>query len=377
MHCPEIVGGNAQQLARCERELGLESKSIAFRQNHFAYEADEILLPPTAGRIRLEFARWKLLWIALSYDLVHYNFGQSIMPSAIHFRDARLKNLPLFFRLFLHAYTHVLELLDIRILKFLGKGIVVTYQGDDARQGDFCRQHFKVTFANEVEEGYYTRASDEMKRRRIKKLAKLADRVYAVNPDLLYVLPESARFIPYSHIDLRQWQCTPAAPSDRPVVLHAPSHKGVKGTRFILDAVERLKNDGISFEFVVIEGMSHAEARKQYERADLLVDQLLAGWYGGLAVELMALGKPVICYIREDDMKFIPDEMARDMPIIRSTPDTIYEILHHYLTDAKDKLHEIGLQGRRYAEKWHDPLRIAAQLKREYGQIIDDQAING
>jgi len=48
------------------------------------------------------------------------------------------------------------------------------------------------------------------------------------------------------------------------------------------------------------------------ETADLLVDQLLTGWYGAVAVEMMALGKPVVCYLREDDLKFIDSRMRAD-----------------------------------------------------------------
>ena len=75
---------------------------------------------------------------------------------------------------------------------------------------------------------------------------------------------------------------------------HAPSHRAVKGTNLIIDALNSLKKKGFSFELVLIEGLSNSEARKKYETVDVLVDQLFAGWYGGLAVEAMALGKPVL-----------------------------------------------------------------------------------
>ena len=54
LHCPELVGGNAQQLARAERALGLESVAVAFDQTVFAYDTDEVLLravgPAAAAR---------------------------------------------------------------------------------------------------------------------------------------------------------------------------------------------------------------------------------------------------------------------------------------------------------------------------------------
>ncbi len=58
---------------------------------------------------------------------------------------------------------------------------------------------------------------------------------------------------------------------------------------------------GVRFEFTLVEGLHREEAKRLYERADLFVDQLILGWYGGVAVELMALGKPVIAHIRPGD----------------------------------------------------------------------------
>ena len=96
----------------------------------------------------------------------------------------------------------------------------------------------------------------------------------------------------------------------------------------MLDAIARLQAEGSALELLLVEKLSHAEARRVYERADLLVDQLLAGWYGGLAVELMALGKPVVCYIRESDLKFIPPQMQQDLPIINARPMRIAAAAH-------------------------------------------------
>ena len=158
-----------------------------------------------------------------------------------------------------------------------------------------------------------------------------------------------------------------------PVILHAPSHRGVKGTNYILDVTSRLKREGVALELRLVEGVSYIEARHIYESADLLIDQLLCGWYGGLAVELMALGKPVICYIRQGDLKFIPEQMREDFPIINATPTTIYEVLKEWLTVRRHELPEVGRRSRAYVERWHDPLKIAAKLKSEYEAIMDSK----
>jgi glycosyltransferase involved in cell wall biosynthesis len=123
--------------------------------------------------------------------------------------------------------------------------------------------------------------------------------------------------------------------------------------------------------------MPYHEARRLYEQADLLVDQVLAGWYGGLAVELMALGKPIIAYIRAGDLQFIPEGMRSELPVITATPATIYAVLKEWLTVRKDELSERGRLSRAYVERWHDPLAIAARLKSEYQAIMSSKLKKG
>lgn len=375
LHCPTMTGGNPQGLARAERELGLQSWAVVFRSTYFDYETDEVLFDSAGSRLVAELKRWKLLWRALrDYDVIHFNFGRSILPPALGAPVRSERSYRNWIHFSYYLYSHLLNMNDISLLHWAGKGIVVTFQGDDARQGEYLA-NFEISPINEVDANYYTSEDDQIKRRIIAKFAHYADRIFYLNPDLAYVLPSSATFMPYGHIDLRAWQPVPGSqsPGRKPVLLHAPSHRGVKGTRYVLNAVERLKAEGLAFEFVLVEGLSHAEARCLYERADLLIDQLLLGWYGGLAVELMALGKPVICYIREDDLTHIPSQMRAQLPIINATPATLYDVLKEWLTTRRHQLVQLGQKSRAYVERWHDPLKIAAKLKKEYEVILAEK----
>ncbi len=368
-----MVGGNPQGLATAERALGLQSWAIEFAQSRLQYPADEVLARTRMGRLLLEARRFGVLWRALrDFDVVHFNFGLSIFPRRQPLDSGPLQRYPAAVTRLYNLYAGALELRDLEVLKRSGKGIVVTFQGDDARQADYCRKNFEISPVSEVEPGYYSPDSDRLKRERIQRFARHADRIFSVAPDIMHVLPDHARFIPYANIDFREWE--PLEPralsSAKPVVMHAPTHGRVKGTRFILDAVGRLQAEGIEFEFELVEGLTVDDARRRYRRADLMIDQLLVGWYGGLAVELMALARPVISYTRDVDLKFIPDEMRRDLPTINATPETIYAVLKEWLTLRRTELAERGRRGRRYVERWHDPLRIAADLKREYESIL-------
>jgi len=369
LHCPHIIAGNAQNLARFERKLGLNSWSIALQANPYDYQCDEILSKDKEIRLIRVLKRWVLLFKALAgYDLIHLNFGSTILPLNSIEQSVFTFSIRAF-------YFRVFEYLDLRLLNIFKKGIRVTFQGDDARQSDFCKDNFTITPANEVGPEYYPPGTDEKKRKNIIKYSNYTDKIYALNPDLLHVLPRNAEFLPYAHIDINEWKYIGLNPGvlQKPVVMHAPSHRGAKGTKYILDAVDRLKSENIQFKFILVEGLPNAEARKQYEKADLLIDQLLAGWYGGLAVELMALGKPVICYIREEDLIFIPDEMRDDLPLINATPDTIYSVLKEWLTVKKGSLNDAGIRSRNFVERWHDPLKIAQKLKNDYEVILDSK----
>lgn len=370
LHCPGDVGGNAGTLARFEREGGVASWSIALTAAGLGMPIDEVATKPGSGRAGLEFARWKLLYQAVrKYDVIHFNFGRTLMPLDHHLEDKLLRlSLPRAFCT--RAYAHLVWFRDIKFFKSLGKVIFVTYQGDDARQGDFCKNNFEFSPAEYDVSGTYSRLSDESKRKAINVFAKLADKIYFLNPDLGHVLPERARFLPYTNLDPDEWIPNFTSGHPQPVVVHAPTSRSAKGTSFILSAVEQLKAEGVPFEFRLIENMTRQEARLEYERADLLIDQLLVGWYGGLAVELMALGKPVICHIRDNDLKYIPAKMRQELPVIDASPNNIVETLRYHLTTGKGNLAALGLRSRKYVEDWHNPRMISKEVISDYYEAI-------
>ena len=377
LHCPTDVGGNPQCLARMERELGTHSVSVVLRRSQFQYESDRVLFEPDDGLLRLGTKIAGLIRsAAMDFDIVHYNFGRPLIYHMPGRRRSRPRGPAA--RIWLGRLgCSLFEFADVVLLKRAGKGIMVTYQGDDARQGDYCRANLEITFATEVDPDYYTARSDAHKRRQIARFARHADRIYALNPDLLSVLPSAAAFLPYANVDPRQWEPVVPEPRTRPRVLHAPSHRGVKGTRFLLEAAERLRREGVPFDLEMIENLPHAEATRRYRDADIVVDQLLAGWYGGFAVEAMALGKPVIAYLRESDLHVLPRKMREELPVIDATPATIYDVLKDWLTVRRHALPERGRVSRAYVERWHDARAIAKRLIGDYEAILRERESRG
>ena len=92
----------------------------------------------------------------------------------------------------------------------------------------------------------------------------------------------------------------PAPPSDRarPLIVHAPSSRRRKGTEHVVAACE-----GLDADLELVEGLHHDEAFERYRAADIVVDQLNAGWYGVFAIEAMSLGKPVVTFLHEEAVR--------------------------------------------------------------------------
>jgi hypothetical protein len=363
LHLPAAVGGNPQGLARAERELGLDSRSIVFEASPFGYEADEVLGPadPTlAGRARLELARFRVLARALrEADVVHCNFGQSIFPRPIVPGAASVAAAPAPVQHVFRLWSGLLGMRDLGLLRRRGVAVFVTFQGDDVRQADVCRARDAFGPALEVEPTPVELRLDEARRTVARRFDRHANGLWYLNPDLAQVLPPRARFQAYAHVDPREWHAEPRSPRDVPLVVHAPTNRAVKGTHHVLAALDALRAEGVAFELRLVEGLTHDEARRVYAQADLVVDQLLLGWYGGLAVECMALGVPVVAHVRRRDLEVLPPQMAADLPVVDATPATIRDVLRDLLGPRRGELPELGARSRRYVERWHDPLAIA------------------
>lgn len=160
---------------------------------------------------------------------------------------------------------------------------------------------------------------------------------------------------------------TPSFPkkTNKPLqIVHAPSNKGTKGSKYIIEAVNRLKFRH-NIEFVLIENIPREKALHLISNCDIFIDQLIAGSHGSAAVEAMSMGKPVICYINE----FIGKDYPKDLPIINANPDNIFDVLDTMIVNNVS-LFEIGIRSRLYVEKYHAPLPNAENLKLCYEEIL-------
>jgi glycosyltransferase involved in cell wall biosynthesis len=117
----------------------------------------------------------------------------------------------------------------------------------------------------------------------------------------------------------------------------------------------------LNVELDIVEGVPHEEARDRYRRADIVVDQLNAGWHGVFALESMALGKPVVTYLKPDVVEKSAAGYGIRLPIVSATADTLADALRP-LIESPALRREVGAASRAYVEQVHDIDRIADRL---------------
>jgi hypothetical protein len=360
IHLPESVGGNAFELSNAMRQLGLESQCWILKPNYLNFGHDYSITQIDDGYLLTELKRFLALRYIFQFDVVFFNFGSTLFrPIALSHRPEWSKTFYVAARFYM-VYAKAMQKIELWLLRLLNRKIIIQYQGDDARQGDYCLRTYAISPATQVNEHYYHPASDRQKRSQIQLLARHCQAIYALNPDILNVLPHKAKFLPYTHIMLEDWPVCYSDPSSKlPLrIAHAPTHRQIKGTSHFIAALERLRKAGFEFELVLIENLSREEAKSIYKTVDVVLDQLFVGWYGGLAVEAMALGKPVVCYIRDEDLVHIPRDMKDALPVIRASISTLDEDLRKLLSSTRETLVDIGKRSRSYVEQWHDPKTV-------------------
>ena len=149
--------------------------------------------------------------------------------------------------------------------------------------------------------------------------------------------------------------------------MHMPTDRSVKGTVFFIEAIETLRARGHDVSLTLVENRTNADALAILTEHDVLLDQLRVGWYGAVAVEAMARGKPVIAHVNAMDKSLTPSAFASDIPIIEATPETVVDALHRLVMMPRTALRGLGLRSRAFAEKWHDPRTVARAALAAYG----------
>jgi glycosyltransferase involved in cell wall biosynthesis len=297
-HCPVNVAGIPWENVQALRRKGIDARLVVFNRGALHPEADWSLERRGNLARRLATQLAAFARLAPQTDVFHFYFGLTLLPQTIQFP----------------------------LLRALRKKSVFHYLGSDIRGKTPAQLAFGKRADAEIVGSY-----------------------------------DATRWVPEAHVvppglDLRPF--TPVPPSDnpRPLVVHAPSNREKKGTAWVIEACAQLPVD-----LDIVEGVPHDVARERYARADIVVDQLNAGWHGVFALESMALGKPVVTYLKPDVVERSAEGYGIRLPIVPATKDTLVDALRP-LVESPTLRREIGAASRTYVEQVHDIDRVADRL---------------
>jgi len=330
------ITGMPFQYARAARQVGLNSKNVIqvnrdFGELNRGLPFDESIAQPSDSRL------------ARGYKKARFFFGDVVPNTSL-----------------VHYYSDSLfrRYLDCGILSGLKRPMVISFAGTDVRLESIARKLNPHVFIPPYSAG------EKKIKKKLERIGKYI-RFAATDFELAgYVEPyfEKVFYLPQP-VDIENFTF---APPDKhtacPVVIHIPTNREIKGTAYIEAAVERLKSDGLNFEFRLLEcNLTQEQVKREIAGADIVANEIRTGAFGVFALEAMASGKPNISYIREDLVEKYPS----DLPNISANPDTICQTLKELLSDAERRV-EIGRAGRAYVEKYHTLETVGEELKRIY-----------
>jgi glycosyltransferase involved in cell wall biosynthesis len=179
---------------------------------------------------------------------------------------------------------------------------------------------------------------------------------------------DAKRWVPDAHvvpvgIDLSRYEPVPARETDRVRLVHAPTNRRAKATDAVIAACRELPVD-----LDIVENVRHDQAIERFKAGDIFVDQFNAGWHGVFAIEGMALGKPVVGYIRNGPREQTEAAFGAELPIWSATKETLAERLKPLIASVEERA-RLGAAGRAYVEQVHDADKVADRLLAIYERL--------
>jgi glycosyltransferase involved in cell wall biosynthesis len=251
--------------------VGWQTDTLAVRHpyygsNRYTYE---VALPATRSRLlrflvlRAALAR-RFLSLLFRYDVFVFVWSHTFLPGG----------------------------LDLVLLRALGKKVIVFNCGDEVR---FRPIHNRIDAEllgrpSWPELPLLSGNAHFLRAFYRQKLAELVcNRLVSTRNQATFQKKPFAFF----RTPVRRLTARPRKAAPVPLVVHAPTDPATKGTGYVTAAVERLRREGLAFEFELIRDRDHGYVIERLLQADIVIDQP-ATWLAKLAVEAMAAGCAVI-----------------------------------------------------------------------------------
>ena len=339
--------------ARAEALLGVNAKSLVYQsygiaQGGFDIHLGSLTRIPVLGRL----VPWgTFLYACATQDRLHFFSDRGLLPVR---------------RLFL------LNRFELAVYKFLGIQVFFWTYGGDVRVREATLTLGEpncCTFCPAV--GTQCVCTNNRAAYNRETIRRYATAHFSMG-DMIHYTPGSRNDVFFWPVDLLAQQGSkyepsyPDVASPGPVkIVHAANHRAFKGTHLLIQAIDELRSQGVAVELVLVEGVPNHIALAQYRAADVIFDQCLIGFHGYFALEGMALGKPVMSFLRLPSAYVLA---ADECPIINTSISTLKEDVLK-LCGNRANLRELGVRGRRYVEKYYTIEAVSRRMASAYAAL--------
>jgi len=255
--------------------------------------------------------------------------------------------------------TRKLRPFELRIYKLLNKKIIFHFVGSDIRSPKYIDWKTKniISFlkGNDKKE-----KSEKWQKRLISDAEKYAEKIFVSTPDLLSIV-KNAEYIPV-FIDIENFysdlkKIEPVKKNNDVIyILHAPSNKRLKGSIYIEKVLENIvKNTNYKIEFLLPKkngtgtySISRYKLFEYYKKADIVIDQMIIGWYGLQAIEALLTENIVISYVDAELKKYLFDDCPVKVVDINNLEKIIIESIEVIKENKINLKKQIG-----WVKKYH------------------------
>lgn len=322
----------AQQL----RNEGIDALSVT-TYDKFRRKTDIVLLHGGNPIEKLFKHTWnwlRLIYWFSKYNTFHFYYGQTMFP-----------------------YNY-----DLPLYKLFKKKLIFEYLGGDVT--DYATIVKRYSLPKTHRFSVQAEKVDDKKKARIQRQRRYSDIQLVCAPCYSEYVPGS-KVLPLG-LDLSSFKYHDRC-FDKPlVIMHAPTDMEFKGSKYILEALERLKDEGHSIIINLVTNVSHAQLLDEYKRSHIFIDQISIGWYGTASIEAMATGCPTACFL--DSLYYQYIDYGNTIPIVSITKETVYQSIKDMIKD-KDRLKEISLKSRLFVENTHDVKSVTRRLIEIYNEL--------
>jgi len=270
------------------------------------------------------YCSWFFIRALFRYDVFHFISGETIL-------------------------TRKLRRFELMTYRLFGKKVIMHFVGSDIRSEIYLEE--KNDHLEDYLNGQYQIKSPISEPFQLKLLAdtrKYAHHILVSTPDLLEIAPEGI-FVPV-FLDLEKHPSVPKKTTSLPIkILHSPSGFNTKGSNYIHEILHELElNYGDRIELTtpgkkLTKGKSYALTRydllETMQKSDIVIDQMLIGWYGLKAVEALNFGCEVFCFITPSLMKYMDSSNPIHPASIIDLKQNLMNVIDHLIQfpDASDR----------------------------------------